>query len=188
MDPSHSPRLQVLQDATPPGPQICDASSFLQAGSMPNPTVLQQSKACLKEYTEISGIMFRNAGIRSRAFLVWECFVQGTLTISFEIERYIREAGALQGLRDRRARLSRKRAIHFFRCDFDARQLVVQAHTKLPEAKFAQGGFATLDERQPLGSNLGAVRHARGKACRGGARPSRQYPALGGEPDFRFSH
>src|SRR6266436_3061623 len=55
----------------------------------------------------------------------------------------------------------------------------MQAHPELPEAEVAQRGFATFDERQPLGSDFSAVRHARGEARGGRAIPSGQSRALG---------
>src|SRR5258705_969234 len=123
----------------------------------------------------------------SSAFELWQRFIQRALAVAFEVERNVREPGALERLRDRGASLLRKCAIHFFRSDFDASEFVVETHTELAEPEFAQGGFAALDHGEALGSNFSAVWHARSEACGGGAVPSRQSGTLRKLANFHFA-
>src|SRR5260370_11108475 len=113
-------------------------------------------------------------GAYSRALWL-EGFVQGALAVAFEVEGDVGEACVFERLRDGGGHFGGQRAGHFFRCDFDARELVVQAHAELLEAEMAEGRFAALDEAETLGSHFGAVGHARGETRGGG-------PVPGGEP------
>src|SRR5713226_7730242 len=113
---------------------------------------------------------------RARSRALWlEGFVQGALAIAFEVEGDVGEACVFERLRDGGGHFGGQRARHFFTCDFDARELVVQAHAELLKAEMAEGGFAALDEAETLGGDFGAVGHAR-RETRGGG------PVPGGEP------
>src|SRR6266404_3439386 len=145
-----------------------------------------QSKACLRKIRGCTELCSER-GMRSRAFLLRQCFVQRALAIAFEVQRDVGEAHALQGLRNRGAGFLRERAVHLFGRDFDARQLVVQSHAELPEAEFAKSRFAAFDQREALGSDFGAVGHAGGETRRGGAVPRGQAGALRELTNFRFA-
>src|SRR5260370_19148660 len=84
-------------------------------------------------------------GAYSRALWL-EGFVQGALAVAFEVEGDVGEACVFERLRDGGGHFGGQRAGHFFRCDFDARELVVQAHAELLEAEMGEGRFAALDE------------------------------------------
>lgn len=99
-------------------------------------------------------------------------FVQRALTITFEIQSHIGEAGGFQGAGDGSGHVRRKGARHFFARDFHACEFVVESNAELPETECAECGFAAFDQREPFGRDLYSVGNARCEACGGRAVPS----------------
>ena len=78
-------------------------------------------------------------------FRAFEGLVKRALTIAFQVEGYVGEAGGFQFFGDRGGHFCRERSRHFVRGDFDAREFVVQANSELAEAQIAQSGFTAFD-------------------------------------------
>src|SRR6266481_1669179 len=91
-------------------------------------------------------------------------FVQRALAIAFQVQGNIGEARSFESLRDTCGHFRGKGARHFFLSDFDARELVVQAHAELAEAEVAQRRFAALDQAEALGGDFRAIGDARSEA------------------------
>src|SRR5881296_2451245 len=106
--------------------------------------------------------MFRKPQLCSRnCFVKWrrtsESFVERTLAIPLQIQGDISEARGFEALGNRRGHFLRQRARHFVLRNFDACEVVVDAHSKLAKAEFAKSGFTALDEGEPLGSDFCTV-------------------------------
>src|SRR5208283_5468403 len=107
-------------------------------------------------------ISTQNRNLCSRGFR--QSFVQGALAIAFQVEGHVGETRCFQGAGDGGGHIRRERAGKFVRGEFDACQVVMETHAELAEAQFAEGRFATLDQRKAFGGDFRAVGQPRRKA------------------------
>src|SRR5579863_7932001 len=101
-----------------------------------------------------------------------EALIERALPVTIEVEGDISETGRFQALGNSRGHFGRHRAGKFVERDFDARQIVVEAHAELTKAEFAEGGFTLFDHRKTLRSDFRSIGQARGKAGGCGTIPS----------------
>ena len=79
------------------------------------------------------------------------------MTVTFEVERYVRKAGLFEGRGHVCGHLGRQGAMHFIRSQFDSSEPVVQPHAELAESQGAESRFAFFNECQAFGRNFYAV-------------------------------
>src|SRR2546423_8413475 len=117
-------------------------------------------------------------GARSCSRGFGQSLVERALAIAFEVQGNILESGGFQGFGDGGGHVHGQSARQFVGSNFDAGELVVEAHAELLESQVPQSGFAALYEAEAFGCHFGSVGKARGGTRGSGTVPGRQACAL----------
>src|SRR5438552_1546069 len=113
-------------------------------------------------------------------------FVEGTLTVSLEIESDVGEAGGFEAFGDGGCHLRCEGARQFVGRDFDACQFVMKADAELAEPQRTKRRFAAFDEPEALGRHFRAIRQARSETSGGGTIPGGKSSAPRKMANFGF--